>query len=345
MRAIHLPTGADQAPTGYVSLLCDALRDVGVDARADVTLKGCRTEPGLDIVHLHWLEYVVEFDPTPGRGLLRSAVRAARLASTLLTLRRRGVGIVWTAHNLRPHEPNRPAGEALLTGFVLLVAHKVIVHSAYARRRLTRGLPDRGKVAVVPHGNYIGAFPAAAPHTARAEGRPFTFLSFGQIRPYKQLPELVRCFRALESPDVRLVIAGKPVVASELDAIRVVTEDDPRVVIDPRMVPDDEVAALHQGADAAIFSYREVFSSGALLLALSYGLPVVAPVKSSAPELVLAPGLESFAPGELASALRRMLDGDHQARRAAALRSAQEYPWSGVARETIEVYRAAIDRD
>ena len=335
----HLPRGSDRDRAGYVGLLCASLRQEGVEATADLSLEECLRADRLDAVHLHWLEYVVELDPAPRLGILRSVVRTGRFAGTLMRLRRRGVRIVWTAHNLRPHEPRRPLGEALLTVFVAVIAHRVIVHSQYARRRLTRRLPGLEKVVVIPHGHYIGAFPEPTANAARRPGGgPFTFLCFGQIRPYKQLPELIRAFRALAEADVRLVIAGKPVVASELEAIHEAAGDDPRVVVDARLIPDEEVAALHRDADAAIFAYREVFSSGALLLALSYGLPVVAPAESSAPELVLTQGLEAFATGELTATLDRMLKGDHRSQSAAALRSAERYPWSGVARATVALY-------
>jgi hypothetical protein len=55
---------------------------------------------------------------------------------------------------------------------------------------------------------------------------------------------------------------------------------DKRVVVDARLIPDDEVSTFHRRAHAAIFAYRDVFSSGAPVLALSYGLSVVAPAVS-----------------------------------------------------------------
>jgi hypothetical protein len=54
--------------------------------------------------------------------------------------------------------------------------------------------------------------------TARV-GLRSSFSASGQVRPYKQLPELVRAFRAIPYDDVRLVIAGKPVIDAELERI------------------------------------------------------------------------------------------------------------------------------
>ncbi len=345
MRVAHLPAGYGREAASYVGLLSAALREQGVEVLGDLSLEDCvaRT-PALDVVHLHWIEYVVSLERGRADGLARSLIRGGRFVRCLIRLRRRGVRIVWTIHNLRPHEPRQPAIERLLTVATLRLSDAAITHSEYARSRLLRAYPGARRITVIPHGNYVDAYPdyAASRLEPRPDG-PFEFLCFGQIRPYKQLPELVRAFRAIPEPGVRLVIAGKPIVAEEMERIRAATGNDPRVVLDDRMIPVEEVSALHRRADAAIFAYRDVFSSGALLLALSYGLPVVAPAVSTATELVHAPGLETFDEGGLTAALQRVQDGDQPARREAALSGARAHPWSEVAEATVGLYRQVAE--
>jgi beta-1,4-mannosyltransferase len=346
LKVAQLPPGHDNDTASYIGLLRDALRGEGIEVVTDLGLKDClRDDAGLDVVHLHWLEYIATLDATPRSGLVRSAVRCGRFLRDLVRLRRRGISVVWTAHNLRPHEPRQPVLERLLSVGTMLLSHAVITHSRYARQRLSRVYRATGKISVIPHGNYLNAFPdygTADPD--RSSGAPFEFLCFGQIRPYKQLPELVRAFRALPHHNVRLVIAGKPIVEAELQRIRQAAGGDQRVVVDARHIPDDEVSAFHRRAHAAIFAYRDVFSSGALVLALSYGLPVVAPAVSTASELVQPPGLETFAAGELSAGLDRMRSGDWSARRDAALQAAEAHPWSAVAASTVALYERLRER-
>jgi beta-1,4-mannosyltransferase len=165
------------------------------------------------------------------------------------------------------------------------------------------------------------------------------FLVFGQLRAYKRVDEVIRAFRRLESDRVHLLVAGAP----HSDAVRrrvvEAAEGDPRVHLQLRFVADADVAALHAAADAAVIAYSEVFSSGALLLALSHGLPVVAPTESSAPEAVEPPGLEPFTPGGLTSALARMCDGPAAPRRDAALAAAQRHSWEAAAARVHDAYR------
>ncbi len=304
------------------------------------------TESGVDVAHLHWLEYVATPDPAPIIGWARTWLRLLRLVIVLAILRARAIGVVWTAHNLGPHEPARPRAELVLYQAVYLLADEIIVHSEYARERVrARFWGRRGrKITVIPHANYVGAFPPE--HRSRAEVRAelelpqnaFVYLAFGIIRSYKRLSLVTEQFRRLEGDDLRLLIAGTPSPPTQTDALRAHATADPRIVLRAEYVPDELVSGLHLAADAAVIAYADVFSSGALLLALTHGLPVVAPAGGTARELFAPPAVEFFdGDNDLADALTRVRNGD---RTDSARRSAERFPWSEVGLATVEVYHA-----
>lgn len=332
--------------TGYITLLSAALTRAGVQVtsadRAALWRRGRQRD--VDLVHLHWLEFIAPSAPG-GLGLLRTVIRDARLIAALAWLRLRGIRLVWTVHNLEPHEPVHPRLEALLGMLVSRISHAVVAHSAYARRRIHERWGSAVKVTVIPHGNYIGVF--AGPQGTRADIRrslgipddAYVFLAFGQVRAYKRLTDLVTSFRALARDDVRLLIVGKPVVAEEARRLHEAADADGRVLLDLREVPDGEVSGIHLCADAAVLAYRDVFSSGALLLALSFGLPVIAPNVGTAAELVGTEAGELFAPGGLTVALGSALGADHWGRSKAATAVARQYGWDRVASETASLYR------
>jgi glycosyltransferase involved in cell wall biosynthesis len=135
-----------------------------------------------------------------------------------------------------------------------------------------------------------------------------------------------------------LLIVGKPVVAEEAQRLREAADADARVLLDLREVPDAEVSGVHLCADAAVLAYRDVFSSGALLLALSFGLPVVAPDVGTAAEIAGASASELFKPGRLTEALDRSRTADRTARTRAARAVAERYDWGGVANQTAALY-------
>ena len=68
----------------------------------------------VDLVHLHWLEFIAPSAPGGLAAWLRTLIRMARLIAALTWLRLRGIKLVWTVHNLGPHEPVQPRLEASL---------------------------------------------------------------------------------------------------------------------------------------------------------------------------------------------------------------------------------------
>jgi beta-1,4-mannosyltransferase len=342
VRMALLPS-PETPPHAYIARLTSALADHEVEVvnPADV--------PAPDVVHVHWFEYMVRSDRSGVEGVARSVVRTARYALLLLRFRRMGTAIVWTVHNLAPHERAYPRLEDRAMRATARLADAIIVHSEYARSRVVETFGHAAKVHVVPLGNFLGYYPhpRRSREAVRDElglaARTFAFLAFGQIRRYKRLPETVAAFRRLPGSNVALIVAGLAVDADEGAAIEEAAREDPRIVLRLGLVPDDEVTELHAAADAAVVGYREVFSSAALLLALSLGLPVVAPAEGSALEIATPPAVEPFEAGQLADALEAVQTGDPQARREAALAAARKADWDAIAQRTAAIYREAIN--
>lgn len=347
LRVAHLPRS--DAPTSWVGMLCAAQERHGIlPVPATESLWRIGQRRSVDVMHLHWLEFIAASDGRPVAGLARTLVRQARLVAGLAWLRLRGVRVVWTVHNLTPHEPVRPRMESFLGRVVSRLAHRVIAHSEYAKSRVQQKWGRGVRVTVMPLPNYIGTFPAdprSRGEIREALGLPhsaFVFLAFGQVRPYKRLPELVDAFSSLDGDDLRLVIAGRPVVAAEAERLQQAAAADPRIVLHLREIPDEQVEGLHRAADAGVLAYEDVFSSGALLLALSQGLPVVAADGGTAREIASGDASERFAPGRLADALDRMRATDPRVRSTAALAVAERFSWSDAGAQTAALYRSAV---
>jgi glycosyltransferase involved in cell wall biosynthesis len=158
---------------------------------------------------------------------------------------------------------------------------------------------------------------------------------FGQIRRYKRIPEAIEAFAAVEDRRLRLVVAGGVADPALEAAVRERAAHDRRVVLKLEPVEEGAVADLHSACDAAFLHYRDVFSSGALMLALTLGLGVVAPRNTTADEVAGPPAVESYDGDDASGALRRMADGCAERRREAALEAAEAHPWAAMA-ETLQ---------
>lgn len=353
LRVVHAPYVAQNA---YQPRLLEELRRLGIE-----TIGARRTAHPLlrqllswrcDVLHLHWTQ-LRWLGPRP----LRPAAIAAYFAQ-LRALRSRGVRIVWTIHNLVPHECDAPQEELAFLARLAATVDACIVHSVSARDEVLAAVAsihgDASSVAarlhVVPHGNYIGCYRPARTREAErarlgiAEGET-VFAFVGQIREYKNVDGLARAFRAAGLQRARLLIRGRPRGEAVDRAVRDACGDDPRIHYVAEFLADDELAAALLASDAVALPYHDCLTSGAALLAMSYGKPLVAPDRGCFRELVGAGAVGLYpceAPDGIERALRA-LAGDAAAREAAGahnLRTAEAADWAGIAAQTARLYRA-----
>lgn len=353
LRVVHAPFVHQNA---YQPRLLEELGRLGVDAigakRTANPLLRQLLSWRCDVLHLHWTQ-LRWLGPRP----LRPAAIASYFAQ-LRTLRSRGVRIVWTIHNLVPHECDEPREELAFLARLAGAVDACLVHSESAREEVVAAVAsirgDAGAVAarirVVPHGNYIGCYRPARNREAErarlgiAEGET-VFVFVGQIREYKNVDGLARAFRTADLPRARLLIRGRPRGDAVDRAVRSACGDDPRIDYRAEFLADDELAATLLASDAIALPYHDCLTSGAALLAMSFGKPLVAPDRGCFRELAGdgAVGLYASAdPDGLARALRALAT-DPVARVAGGARNleiARAADWAGIAAETARLYRS-----
>lgn len=282
------------------------------------------------IFHLHWEDHVFRSawpDAAAERELCQSFLNALRYFID-------GGGVfVWTAHNLQPHDKFHDNLHQDFQSELLALAHRVHVHSRSTLTELqARSRADiRGKVDVIAHGNYCRL---KRLNRARQRGR-LELLFLGQVRPYKGVEDLLRAFDALEGENVHLTIAG--LQHGKLDLAGLRPESVERVTIVDRAIEESEIPGFFAAADFAVAPYRAVTTPGSLILALSLGVPVIAPTLPAIRELLgqAQVGLlyDPAEPSALEEALRRAaaIPADQLAAlRRTALAKAREWDWSSL---------------
>jgi glycosyltransferase involved in cell wall biosynthesis len=333
----------------YLDRLTAALKEAGVPVspvRLAPVAVAWMFARGMRAIHVHWPEYLVRpFTSTPADAVL-NAVRLVRLAAGLCACRLLRIRIVWTVHNLGPHEADASWAAFRAYALVARAADAFVAHSRAAAGRTESRFPRaRGRLVVAPHGNYVGAHPGASSSRSEVRARygvppdAFLLLAFGQVRRYKRLAELSRAVAAVGGSDLHLLVAGAALedgLAGELESV---SAGGGRVHLDLRRVPGEEVAELYDAADAAVFNHAELFSSGALLLALSQGLPVVTAESDAARELAGWPAVSTFQGSEgLLGSVERLRAVDGASRRSAALDAATAASWERAATTLRDAY-------
>ena len=234
------------------------------------------------IFHLHWEDHVFRSawpDAAAERELCQSFLAALRYFIA-------GGGIfVWTVHNLQPHDKFHTAVHSEFQAELLALAHRVHVHSRTTLTELQArsGADIRGKVDIIAHGNYCAL---KGERRGRRNAERTDFLFFGQVRPYKGLEELLRAFLAAGEANgpTHLTIAGPHYPGVDLSALD--GDAAERVTVVNRAIEEGEIPGFNAAADFAVAPYRAVTTPGSLILALSLGIPVVAPKLPSICELL-----------------------------------------------------------
>jgi len=250
---------------------------------------------------------------------------------TILMLYYKALGkkIALTAHNV--NQARRDGKDSLSNRLTLRVQYRfcdhIFVHTDKMKEELCRDFGVAQKVVTVIRHPVNNAFPDTDLTPSEAKKRldlrddENAILFFGRIRPYKGIEHLLAAFRLLAAKhsNYRLVIAGEPKKGSEeyRDEIEriVKTEFAPgRIILKIQFIPDEQMEVYLKAADVLVLPYKEIFQSGVLFLAYSFGLPVVATDVGSFREEIVE-GVTGFLcqpgdPAELAKALETYFASD-----------------------------------
>jgi glycosyltransferase involved in cell wall biosynthesis len=301
---------------------------------------------GVKVLHIHWTyKFSVSSGPLLGRlarwwfGVFLASAHAA------------GVKIVWTAHNLLPHEAvfddDMAARRVLATQ-----ADAIIAMSPHSAEEISE-LFGVTNITVIPLGPLELPESLAGRDSSRqalgVDGRTcFTF--FGYLRPYKGLEDLIVAAERL-GPDVAVIITGQgdsDYVAKLANMVAVANAAGADVRFDPRWRSEDELADLLAASDVCVFPFVRIDNSGSALLAQASGLPIIIPDLASLRHID-NPGVFRFDHADPISALKDAMAiaaKMDQAELAALGRVAREWTlelnWTEIAEATAAVYARAV---
>ncbi len=312
-----------------------------------------RSRRSVDVLHFHWPQSYYRFRRGPMS--LRPAASWLKLASFVIRLqvaRRLGYLLVWTVHQVYPHETTSlrldwAAGTALASRCDLLIAH-----DRATSMRVRNELGARAEIVeIVPHPSYVGVYPAGRTREeVRAElGVPpdaFAFVCFGELRAYKDVETVLRGFAEASLPHAMLVVAGGVTDEQTAARVRTAAAADPRVVALLDFVPFDRVGELFAACDAAILARADGGTSGSLLLALSLDRPVVVPFLPAYREIVSETAGWYFEPQDAVSLGQALVTAasdpeDARDKGAAGRRIAARLTWPDAAASTARLLTRA----
>ncbi|WP_287127930.1 glycosyltransferase family 4 protein [Candidatus Cyanaurora vandensis] len=339
----------------FLTSLNGGLEQYGIDLQPfdyRSVLRGVlRGERCCEIIHIHFLLFYFE------RDWRKLVVPSAKFCLTLALAKLQGYRIIWHAHNLMLPEGAHSQLERQTRQFLIDCCDRVVALSRHTAQQLQETYRcDPSKITVIPHGHYLTDYPN---NQGRAECRrqlglgtaEVVFLFFGRIESYKGVPDLIQSFRALATDrPIRLVIAGKCNQPELLAEIKAAMDDDPRIRLEARLIPNAEIQVYMNSADYVVLPYRQIHNSGAAVLAFSFGKKIIAPALGTFTDLVQdlqdqEPLAWLYAPQDpqgLTNALAETARLGPQPQPYYSPNLLEKYDWTTIQRRLVETYQAVL---
>jgi beta-1,4-mannosyltransferase len=345
LNVLARPAFRDRQKKPYNALLYSALSDLGVTVQEFG--KGKILRGDVDVWHVHWPDSLIEID-----NPISAWLTARQYCALLKVARHRGIKVIWTIHDLVPHDVVYPRLELpFWDNFIRRVDGVIALtrtgfEMARERYECLREVP----AFVIPHGHFRQAYPRtiSRDEARRVLGIPrsdFLIAFFGQLRPYKNVPRLITAFREFDDPAVHLFVCGR--LSKRIDVqtdILAAAGRDPRVHLVLRYIEAEEIQIYLTAADLVVLPYAEILNSGSAILGLSFDRPILVPDLGALPELRQSVGKEWVQTyrGDIdARTLKEAVAWVKSCRRAPKA-PLHEFEWKPIGEQTVAAYRAIV---
>jgi glycosyltransferase involved in cell wall biosynthesis len=262
----------------YSEFLANGIATIGVNKIEDI----CSFKlPVKSYFHLHWLGSVIGNTENESVALQR----IESFLNQIKTLKSNGMKIVWTVHNILPHDSKLKEAQIKLR--IELIKLVDIIH---IMNEDTQRLADpffeipSEKIIFIPHPSYRGFYPSVV---TREESRfqlrippdSIVFLFFGSIQAYKGLEDLLSAFERLQKnhSNIYLLIAGKVINKSYFSTLRKRINSNMNVRLFESRISTEHVQYYFKASNYCVCPYRITLNSGVAHLSHTFDIPVIGP--------------------------------------------------------------------
>ncbi|MEM1144708.1 MAG: glycosyltransferase family 4 protein [Pseudomonadota bacterium] len=293
---------------------------------------------GIRVIHLHYFQFGV-------RELI-----------SCLAVKAYGIRVVATVHDVTTFSAS---ARLSLVKSILRLTDQVIVHNSYSAAQLEAKMTPAGNappISVIRHGNYCDSVIPIDVEEARQRlelksDQP-VLLFFGQVKPHKGLDLLLKAFARFKHaghPGVLLVAGRAGKDESMYRQLINSYEIEASVRLDFRYIPDVDAQLYYSACDLVVLPYREIYQSGVLLMAMSYGRATLCSdipgmndlVRDGDTGVTFTVNDDSSLFEALVNALHNT-EGLHEMGGRARALVDTEYNWIGIGAKTKTVYERAV---
>lgn len=320
-----------------------------------------RNKNDINVLHLHWPE--LHYCPPSSKfvSFINKAARRIKAASWLRTLylphfitilmvaRVLRIPLVWTLHDLYPH--GQTSGDhfkvdRIARKLLMRQVGALILNCHVAKPLATAEFGVAKYSTVAPLGNYAKFYPNT---TTVLEARQYfglesnhtVFLYFGSMRKHRNALSLIKAFKQISDQSIRLIVAGQsgPIISQEM---KQAAKGDIRIQLFLELIPNDQIEYFFKACDFVVMPGFQYLTSAVIVLALSYGCPVIAPNYGCAINMIGQAGILYDEQEDLTSIIDHARKVDPQLYKQLASDQAKLLSWQNTASQTFDAYQKAL---
>jgi beta-1,4-mannosyltransferase len=210
------------------------------------------------ILHVHWQERLYK-----AKNPIKSWIKRFLFLILFLMLKIRKSKVIWTVHNLVPHESLSRLEKKFERKFKNVVHIRVYLQ------------PNEGSTEshyFIPHGLYN--LQELSKYDFKKNPNVIQVVCAGFLRPSKNLERLIQFFP--ENRSISLLIAGEPISDAYGIQIEKLANSKSNIEIRLGRLSQVELYEIYRTADYGIVPYIDTYNSGAAIYALSVPIPLLA---------------------------------------------------------------------
>ena len=347
-----------RAESSYLKLLAEALEKQDIEVvflpyyprsrLFPLFFKLMRESHKVDVLHIHWIHpYIL------GDGIYPSLLYTSQFLMDVCLSQWTGVKLVWTVHNQLSHDAQFPRLELWVRRVLSQWVDRLILLNRTTLDSLAHAYEfNPAKAEIIPHGHYRNYYPSPidqclAKQELGLSQSGLVYLNLGILKPYKGIENLLNTWQVNPaiSEGNTLLIAGRPYSQAYGSALAKLANGSKSITFLPEFVEDDNIHLFFSAADVVVLPFEKILNSGGLILAMSFGKPIIAPDLGGIAEQLGEAGqllYNSNDPQGLAQMLEKSQQIDLHELGKLTAQACDRLDWSPIAEKTLQVYQGSL---
>lgn len=278
IKVLAFPAYKNKSSNPYNYLLYSGIEEQDVDVKEFSFSRSLSLN--YDLIHIHWPELYLN-----SNYIIKAIFYSLMLIFCLAYAKTFGKKVIWTVHNLKPHNIKYNRLNKLFWRLYTPLVDGVISLSKANEKLFFDKFSFKKSInsTVIHHGLYNDYYEnTLSKETAlkyfSIDNSKKVCLFIGQVKAYKNVEALIKLFNE-ESKlnNCVLIIAGRFESQKYFEEVSEQAKSNNNIIIHNKFILDSDLQYYFNAADLCVLPFKDIFNSGSALLSASFNTPVIVP--------------------------------------------------------------------